>query len=348
MHSSRKYAPILKWKAGEKAALEKLTETQKSSIIPVIEIIDYEDPHKIFTELEYSLSDHPAYLDTAYSDDEDAILLKSLLELSSERTLKLYPVLLIEDFPTLADQIYKLTDRILIRIPVPEDIEDGDYDTAFNVISNWITGKNLSIDIMLDLHFMPDKQQVNLKFSELKSVLNQHIIGSTFLNNIFIASTSCPDNLASLSPGEDIFVDRYEFKIFSKIYTDPAFTGIRSRLILSDYGVTRFTDTEIDFSRLKYGILPKARYTLNDKYWVLKGKKDSKTRKLIRSHKDIAADIYRSEHYYKEGFSYGDFEIKEIALISARGPGNNTTWVIISANHHIVVVVEQLAKLFAT
>lgn len=342
---TRRYAPILKWKAGEKVALEKLTPDQKRLISPVLEIVDYEEPFKIIEQIKLCFFKEPAYLDTRYSDDDDREFLESILTLAREENYPLYPVLYYEDFSLFADKFQVLSDRILIRIPIPEDIDGESYETVFETISEWQKNNETIIDIMLDLNFMSGRDQTNTKFAELKSVLRNFIINGRFIGKIMIASTSFPEDLSTLSAGEDLFIDRFEYKLFERIYNNPDFDSLKTRLVLSDYGVTRFTDTEIDFSKLKYGILPKARYTLNEKYWVLKGKKDQKTKQTVRGHQKIAYDIYKSDQYFGIFFSYGDMEIKERAL-GEKGPGNNTNWVTIAANHHIVVVTSELSKLF--
>ena len=55
------YAPILKWKAGEKIALQKLRQDIKNRIIPILEFPDYQEPPKVISELgncfEYAVGD---------------------------------------------------------------------------------------------------------------------------------------------------------------------------------------------------------------------------------------------------------------------------------------------------
>lgn len=100
---------------------------------------------------------------------------------------------------------------------------------------------------------------------------------------------------------------------------------------------------------MKYGVLPKARYTLDDHYWVLKGAKDREKNRWIRGAKTLAEDIYKSPHFYGDSFSFGDLDIKERALtLNNKGPGNSTNWVTISANHHIAVVLKQLSTIPGT
>lgn len=344
MSIHRKYAPILKWRAGEMSALHTLSYAQKDAVFPVIEVVDAGEPSKILDELAEILADIPVYLDTSYSDDDGTTLLMELINKSRAYHLESYPVLSFDNFLDLSDRLQGVTERILLRVPVPEDIDGDGYDEIFDQASTWSKEIGIQVDVMLDLGYMADKSEANSRFFELKSVLRSHFLQDTQFGTIIIASTSCPTDLGTLAAGESISIDRYEFKIFNKIYTTPEFEELKNRLVLSDYGVTRFTDSEIDFTKLRYGILPKARYTLEDKYWIIKGKRDSATKKLTKGHKEIAEEIYGSPNYYGESFSFGDEEIKAIATTS-RGPGNNTNWVTITASHHIAVSIGQLSSL---
>lgn len=341
MAVERKYVPVLKWKSGEKNALENLSTKHKAFVCPFLEIVEYEDPSTIVQHLLQRFEGIPFYVDTNYVE-EDVALLTSILKAADGLPTEIYPTLYYENFPEVADELSQLTDRILVRVPVPEDIDGQNYATIFKAISDWQQGKDTHVDVMLDLFFIENKARANVILTELKSVLTNHVLKNEFLSNIIIASTCFPDNLAALASGENMLIDRYEMKIYDKIVENPDYSSLTNRLIYSDYGVTRFTDTELDFSRMRYGPLPKARYTLPDKYWILKGKRDSKTRQVIRNHATIAREIMESPDYYGETFSFGDKEIKERAL-GIKGPGNNTNWVAIAANHHLTVVAEELS-----
>ncbi|GIO08033.1 hypothetical protein J31TS6_40610 [Brevibacillus reuszeri] len=343
MALERKYVPILKWKKGEKVALENLTDNQRATITPLLEIIDDEDPSIIIRDVSNYNFGNAAYIDTRYVDDEDGQLLLGIINDSEN----LYPVVYYEDLPHIADKLYPSTDRFLIRLSIPEDIDGDSYEIMFNKITEWSTHKKISIDVMLDLNYLENKNKANTIFLELKNVLSNHILNNDSIKNVIIASTTFPESLSSLNSGDDLFIERYEMRMFKKILQNPDYNTLIDRLIFSDYGVTRFTDTEIDFSKLKNGILPKARYTTTEQYWILKGKKDSRTKELIRSHKTIASEIMGSKYYYGENFSFGDLEIKERALgLNKKGPGNNVNWVAIAANHHIAVVAEELSNLY--
>jgi len=199
------YMPILKWKKGEQEALNRLTDEQKNKILPIIELVSYDDPDTIINSIKNCYS-NPVYVDTITADEEDRDFLVSIIEVGHKNNLKIYPICYIDDLADLLIKLPDYTNRLGIKIPIPEDIENS--------------------------------------------------------------------------------------------------------------------------------------------YIVLKGERDQITRKLTKNYTTLAKDIYESDYYYGENFSYGDLEIKERALgLNKKGPGSNTNWVTISANHHIAAVIEQLSKL---
>lgn len=248
--------------------------------------------------------------------------------------------------PELANQLSTMTNRMLLRVPVPEELDGPDHSTIFETVANWKKNVQISLDIMLDLSVIADKREANLLYSELVTLINQHLVKNPMFDRIILAMTCFPKDLSSISSGESKFFERYELKLFQKIL-HKFNNDIKSKLIFSDYGVTKFTDTELDFSKMRYGPLPKIRYTTPNHYWVLKGAKNRVTGEWIRSRQAMANEILKSSYYYEEHFSFGDLEIKERAL-GKKGPGNNTNWVTIDANHHITVVIEELSSLYGS
>ncbi|MEQ6360580.1 hypothetical protein V7D15_13035 [Thermoanaerobacter thermohydrosulfuricus] len=338
------YVPILKWKKGEQEALKNLFSEQKNKIIPLIEIIE-EEPKVILDSLR-NCYENPIFIDTIQVEENDRSFLSTILNTSKQTNQQLYPVLYFNDLnlDTLP-QLLSLTNRIAIKIPVPEDIEGPTYSELFNTIKTIKSNYTSTIvDIILDVGIITEKNIANILLTAIKEVLNHYLLKETFYNSIIISSTSLPEDLSSLlQAGDKKHFPRYDIKLFYNLIRDRNFTSIADKFIYSDYGVTKFTDSDIDFSRLKYSILPKVRYTTYDEYIVLKGKRDHTLGKNIKDYADLASEILNSNYYFGENFSFGDSEIKERAT-GKKGPGNHTQWVTISANHHIAVVVSQLSN----
>lgn len=345
MKSDFTYIPILKWKKGEQEALKHLTDEQKNRILPILELVNYEGPETIINNIKDCYS-NPVYIDTIIADEEDRDFLISIIEEGEKNNIEIYPICYIDDLADLFIKLPSYTNRLGIKIPVPEDIDGPSYESIFTLLKKFQNEYKVLLDIILDLDFINDKRDANRQFKDAKEVINEYLLHKNFYNLIIISATSFPESLSSVPAGAKVNYYRFDILIYKKLLEFFNKTDIKDKLIYSDYGVTKYTDSDIDFSKLRHGILPKIRYTLDTSYLILKGERERMTRKLIKNYVDLAKEIIESDYYYGENFSYGDLEIKERALgINKKGPGNNTNWVTISANHHIAVVIEQLSNL---
>ncbi|WP_373893825.1 hypothetical protein [Virgibacillus sp. CBA3643] len=338
MTKNTMYFPILKWKTGEKNAIENLSEAHKRKINPIIEIVDYEEPRNFLSKLDSIVSGN-VYIDTIHYENYEANYTKEIVEASREFKTRIIPVLYYESFKKLPSMVEK---KIAIKIPIPEDFDGETNAFILNEVEKWCSENDTRVDLIFDLEYV-DKENASIKFKDLVNTLEEYLVDKDFCEKIIVSVTSFPIDLSYLSAGEEAFIGRFDKKVFRKLINHPKLANLKELMYYSDYGLTRFTETEIDFSKMRYGILPKARYTIQDYYWVLKGKKDRLTRESIINHRTLAKKIYNSAYYYKETFSYGDREIKERGL-GEKGPGNNTNWVTIAANHHIAVVIEELSS----
>lgn len=344
------YVPILKWKAGEKNALQMLSENEKNKLTPIIEIIENEAIPDILKSAKSLNGIRKIFVDTSYVEEGESGYLENLISESLSEEIEFIPTISYEEFKVRSTNFIDICTEILVKIAIPSDFDGDTYDTMFNLLERWKEKHGIALNVLLDLGLVEDKVYANRQYSELKTVLKEHIRKST-IKNVIISVTSFPDDLSSLQAGGDIHFTRYDIKIFKSLLASQDIKDLKDRLSYSDYGVTKFTESEIDFSRLRYGILPKARYTTKDSYWILKGQKDKETKEWIISHRTIAQIILSSQYYYGEQFSFGDLEIKERALghkldspETLVGPGGNTNWVTIAVSHHIAVVVDELSK----
>lgn len=345
MNSDLLYAPILKWKKGEQETLKQLDDKQKKVILPIIELTDYSEPETIIKDLKDCYS-YPVYLDTIIADEDDRDFLITIVDEGHKNDIDIYPICYVDDLADLFIKLPDHTNRLGIKIPVPEDIESPTYKNIFSLLKKFQNDYNILLDIILDLDFIEDKKDANRQYRDVKEILNKHLLNEDFYNLVIVSSTSFPENLSSVPAGGKVNYYGFDFLIYKKLSEHFYTTDIKNSLVYSDYGVTKYTGSDIDFSKLRYGILPKVKYTLDESYLVLKGERDHTTRKLIKDYVDLSKEIFESHYYCGENFSFGDLEIKERALgLNKKGPGSNTNWVTISANHHIAVVIEQLSNL---
>lgn len=344
------YIPILKWKKGEKIALSKLYDEVKKSITPLIEITTDEEDAKDFLEDLSKYYKDPIYLDTEIVAVDDFDFLLSILQKAKEENIKIYPVI---NYVNISDirQLFPYTQKIAIKINLDEDFEDDDdiYKNVFEKIKQIsLSNDKIKFDLLLNLGFLNNQKEATIQFKDVKNIINDYLKDENFYNKIIICSTSFPEDLSKLQAGQKVIKKRFDFHIYKKLIS--YFKNISANFIYSDYGVTKFTDTDIDFSKMKYGILPKLKYTCEDSYLICKGERNKNGTGLKTSYFELAEQLLNSNTYFGQNFCFGDKDIYERYQKAIKNGnkkcGNSQNWVSISANHHISVVVQQLSKLF--
>lgn len=330
------YFPILKWKKGEQIALKELPIGNKRQLNPVIELVDDMTPSFFFQTLKECYNE-AIYIDTIRCD-ENRELLNSMIDYANENGIDARPVLYPDDIFEFYEEIADKSSHLAIKIPVPEDFEGNTYDSILNHINEH--QNECVIDVFLDAGEVISNKEANISFASYKSLLNKIETDIDLFNNVIICLTSFPEKLDVETGGTSTY-RRYDIKIFEKLRE----LYPNHELKYSDYGVTKFTETELDFSMMKYGVLPKIKYTTNDQYIVLKGEKDRARGITVRSTIDMAREIVSSNYFSGKKFSFGDATIYEKANTPDAKPGNSTNWVTYCTNHHLAFVMEQLSNL---
>ena len=335
------YVPVLKWKKGEQLALKELPKPQRDLITPLLEITDYLSPDTILESLNSCYS-QPVYIDTIIAAQDDRDYLVDLVRQLGENGYQTYPVLYYDDLPETAQALESFIERMAYRISLPETVDGPDLSEIVKAVEEFHQSNNrILIDIILDLGIIAKENDASRQLAEVKDVLNDYFLNGSFYNKVIICSSAFPENVASVEAGEAAVFKRFDMKLFKKIINRSDFKPLQEAFIYADYGVTKFTDTELDFSKMRYGILPKIKYTTENDYIVLKGKRN-KARELIIGYPELASRIVASDYYYGKDFSFGDQEIK-VKASNKKGPGSNQNWVTIVANHHIAAVIDQLS-----
>lgn len=325
-----KYFPIIKWKAGERTALSQL-HYNASDIMPVIQIVDDTDPSVFFSQLQNTFP-HPVYLDTSAHDDEDVTcsVLHNYIQFAQRNNIAAYPIL---DYQSIQN-IPAGTTNIAIYLPVPLDIMIQ-LPTIIQMITSHTNG--IAVDIFLNAGVVSE-QNANLIYFAYTTILSQ-LISCASINNFVICLTSFPDSISGIPSGQSATFQRFDMQIFMGLRTQ--YQQAKGRINYSDYGVTKYTESDIDFTRISHPILPKIRYTTNDLYLIMKGANNPRI-----TYVDLARTLVSTPQYniYGPRFCYGDGEIFLKAQGNS-GVGNNTNWVTYCCNHHLAVVLAQLSML---
>ncbi len=328
------YFPILKWKTGEQRALKELHV--KCPFIPVIQITDAQEPSDFFSGL-HTVYEGPIYFDTVLCGDDDLCILKNYTQFAHDNNIVAWPLVYINDLSAEIDEILAISKRAAISIEIPESF-DGPTNKS---IIDHVISLHKEFDLFCDSGEVIDRTKANLIYASYKELLNNNAESIKNFKNIVICLTSFPEQL-TVESGGVVRYNRFDFKMFMLLYNE--FKESFPKLSYSDYGVTKFTDPDLDFRKIKY-ILPKVKYTTDKEYIVHKGAKNRMQSGFSRSYIDISKEIFHSAYYMGKDFSFGDSNIYEKACSSGAKPGNATNWVSYCANHHLTVVMEQLSTL---
>lgn len=328
------YYPILKWKKGEQGALKNLNISSKN-FFPILEVVEECSADDFFLSLSNCYSS-PVYFDVNRLDSD---CLTDFIECSHKNNISAFPVLYIDTL--FQNPSLELPQTFAVKIPTPVDFEGPSFEEIIDFLSQY---NNHTINLILDGgEVLTSRDSNNIYEAYYRSISNNLEKLSKF-ENIIVCLTSFPIQL-TIESGEDISFKRYDILIFKKLLDTFKTSSLAKKIHYSDYGVTKFTGSEWDFSKMRYGVLPKVKYTTNTHYIVKKGERNHRYQTYTRSYIDICKELVQSSYFFSAEFSYGDKCIYDKATSISATPGNSQQWVTYCANHHLAVLMEQLSSL---
>ena len=303
------YTPILRLKTGEINAVEKLKPETKKILKPLFYFDEIPNDNILEKLPEFF------FYDTLGNDN----IVKQFKEKINEKNG--IPVIYLSSLTSNIDSIDN-DKEICIRLT----LEDFDNINIFYQLKNF-ENKNLIIDFQ-NINTIPNVI-LNLLINNIKPILEKK------WNYISIAGTTIPDSMSNIDIGES-FIERKEWTLLYKNFVEE-FDFIN----YSDYTIvnpTSITDTTFDPKMMSPAA--KIRYTLEDNFFIVKGKSFRKYGG--DQYEELSKKIINSNYYKGENFSYGDSLIKDASIKKIKG--NLTTWVTIDINHHIELVASLLSN----
>lgn len=195
MSNYHNYYPILKWKKGEKIAIEHF-DGNKQIFIPVIELIDECTPNEFFEDLKL-YHNGPIYFDTIKIDDESRNILKQFTQFVIDNHIAAFPILYVDDVYGLNDiDEFEQLKHYGIKLSIPEDFEGPSNEEILSfIISN---KKNKIIDLFLDADVIINKKEANSAFASYKEIIYRNQKQLSKFNQIIICLTSFPESLSEV------------------------------------------------------------------------------------------------------------------------------------------------------
>lgn len=355
------YVPALKWKQGEQEALSWLTSSQKASVLPIAEIPDR--PYN-WTDSKYTKSwdkhiedvtkktvknwgtGHEVAFDQEIEPtDKLASGTATPWELlfDSLWAAKVRAVPVLSTRASAAEQaalisVVKAHKKARWMLRYRSD-PHGEVPTVAQVTS-WFGNAVIALgakfentDAVLDLgHIAGD-----IKAPMLTSVENalKAIIALGPWRSVVLLSGAFPENLVGQVRGVNK-VPRTDWELFKRASARPGLSDI----LYGDYAITHVDSFDEDPRLVKMSA--NIRYAHWQLWYVVKGK--SVRDFGFQQYKALCAVLVNLPIFLQAAFSPADANYEKVANDPTTGPGNATQWRRDATNHHIHVVLHQLAK----
>lgn len=366
MFKENHYVPILKWKRGEKTALEKLAPALKNGMTPLIEIqpIPFDHKNGVFSKtLDQHLekvSDHlktawnnskPLFVDasTLYENDEFSEeflqtgqhLVEYLLDDIEAKGTKAIPVTGLYRYDAFHDAIKVVNDKhkrgICIRLEESDLSDLKSLQEDIDGILQFFDESPENIDIVLDYkQILPKQKQAHI--NNIILLLAQFPYLSEW-RTLTLASTAYPKTLQQVPTGSNGTLDRTEWEVYLEIIS----LSLGRKPSFGDYNIAHpdFVNLDPRIINMAAGV----RYTYKSKFYIFRGigVKNNGFAQMT----NICKDVEKHLCYRGSTFSFGDKEIYDCANGIRPTNGNAETWVTAGINHHLTIVVQDISSLGA-
>ncbi len=331
------YVPILKCKAGEQKALLNLQDDFKDKIKPLFEIplpsASQKKKKKPISDLIDSFwfghSFYFYFMSAWYNDEPEA--LSDFLEQEA-------PALIIDGLGTpvidLSSIEYINDWKTLSSNGVAIRIRNNEFEKINDMLNPLFASNTISrnhTDLILDLQYI-SPNDLFIKSTVLKSVCAE-ITNIHEYHSIIIASSSFPKAVQSWERHQVYSSERLENKLHTlakQISSEHNF-----HYIFSDYGTTDIEEiTFVPGMSVNF----KIKYTTPTSYLYIKSYSTKMGGLDIRNVRNCIQLLIDSGEFAGATYSWADNMLYNIAEGISNSPGNSTTWVSYSTNHHISLI----------
>jgi hypothetical protein len=373
MVKNAKYTPILKWKDAERSAIKDLSNSQKDALLPLFEFIRPTKISKAAQKLGVkSIEDEIATILSAkipqdillsWGDGRQFFADFTLIEpvearakfsanfIQNSCTLFLKPIPVVnvsadsdEYLSSIITQsIMCLESQICVRFSSADFSDTGALAKKLTAFCNKYKLTPRNISLLIDL-----KEDISTTSFEKAISALKGINSTAEYENIVIASGAFPKDMSMITIEDDRH-DRTDWLNWKKYRSMPH--GLPRYPSFADYTIRHpIYNEQIALHRATATI----KYTLHSEWRFFKGKRNKYEVCLAN------ASVFRMDNdFFGRDYSAGDKYIDDKGLYFAEyvkqvnenptkkigGTGNAPTWIRASINHHIAVVVDQIANL---
>ncbi len=351
------YVPVLKGKEGEFAALEALAPEVRSRLMPLIEVpnvpYDYanERPAKslgdhlagVAKRILHSCKDSPVYLDLPwFGDAEDLgdgrVALESVLADCAELTVKAIPVVSRASSPKYLAAAGNYAESSGLGVCVRLLVEDFEEDDIAGEIARLLQRCGVTeagSDFVIDLEDLGSE-------AGRAALVARSIFSMVKLNEwrrVVLTAASFPEDLSDVDAKTSTTLPRREWELWKTLQRRPNLLARRD-MIFGDYAIAHPMPKEIDPRTMRMSA--SIRYTTPDSWLVLKGR--NVRQYGFDQYFELCKALIKRPEYCGRQYCWADNYIADCAS-GTTGPGNATTWRKVGTNHHLTLVVREIANL---
>jgi hypothetical protein len=351
------YVPSLRWRQGEYQGLTTLTSAAKSKITPLITVppieFDFDEwqpkktPHEFLfpfpVRLQKKWGSRPFWLDvnSTLRDakmDDGTNSYDYLLAGVREQGGHAVPIV---SFDMEVPILLRLKEHVRIdqqgiglRVLLT-DLMKPDFNRTVEAVLKKLNIERGDVDLHLDLE-APNYEPVP-DFATALIVSIRRITELNAYRNFVLLGTSFPESMADLEKGESS-VPRLHWKLYKTLIASMT-TSVR-RPNFGDYTIVHPSFVALDMRKVKPA--GKIVYSTSEAFKVHKGGSFRDNREQMHDHCEA---VVKRDYYLGETYSYGDKYIKDCAS-KTDGPSNLSQWKKVGINHHMTLVLDDLANLF--
>lgn len=338
--TSRHYVPILKGKRAEIAAISKLKRT--ASITPLWEVVPGTNGSKLPSLLEKNgWPSHVGYfLDFLYVDSSAHIssVIATCLSQASAAQQKPIPVTGTGRSSSYQQAIRDATHPhgIAIRLEAADFDDPSTLAQALKRLLQFQNASYADADLIVDLGSM-----ANQSASTIAQIGRANLSFVPHLEDwrtLTVVSGSFPKSLGPLTTDIWNSVTRSDWGAWTLLTQGP--TTPKRAPTFGDYTVA---NTELPPAG-RATILAQLRYSTPSGFLIWKGRNVQKDPVGFNQFLEICRKLVRRSEFSGPSFSWADAEIKAKATTGG-SPGNSQTWRSLGVNHHIEMVLSQIATL---
>lgn len=354
MFNYNHYVPFLKGKRGEFNALAQLSHKVKPLITPFIDVprVSRNDDEgiethllKIVNNLKISWgTENPIFIDLADIDltqrtADGSHPVKYLFGLLRAASIRAIPCTGLDRDTDYNDAIAKVLKEdhggVCVRV-----LSDGmdNIEKLNDILSDLfkvLAIPHKDVHLLLDFKDIRSSDIAKLTRKVVRIIDQLHKIASW--RTLTIVASGFPDSLSSVKADSTAEINRIEFLLWRAVITDKT---LKRHPSFGDYGIVHPILLDIDPRTMRSSA--KIRYTLNDKWLVVKGHSLKKEPKFKQYH-DLSIRLTNKKEFIGSHFCWGDDYVTKCAIRTV-GSGNLETWVKVDTNHHLTFVSEQIAN----